>query len=187
MTRSVQQLIATNFSNSPSGYTGSRGAPGYTGSFGYTGSTSAFANFYSNVASLPANSTIGTIAFVSDNSSLYAFNGAEWVDTNPNTRNFFYILQTNSFTGPITGNVGYVPTRTIQLQSFEANVATNTNTTITLTVRKNNSTLQQFVLTGGQLGLTADFSNNSITTSDTIYLDVTSGSGSDLVARFNYK
>ncbi len=175
------------------GYTGSQGDIGYTGSqgdIGYTGSQGTpgtFASFYANISSLPPSADIGTLAFVSDNSSIYAFNGSEWIDTNPNTRNFFYILQTNSFTGPITGNVGFAPTRTIQLQSLEANVATNTSTTIVLTVRKNNDTLQQFSLTGGQLGLVSDFSNNSVTTSDTIYLDITSGSGTDLVARFNYK
>lgn len=177
------------------GYTGSQGIQGdigYTGSqgVGYTGSqgtSGTFASFYANISSLPPSADIGTLAFVSDNSSIYAFNGSEWIDTNPNTRNFFYILQTNSFTGPITGNVGFTPTRTIQLQSLEANVATNTSTTIVLTVRKNNDTLQQFSLTGGQLGLVSDFSNNSVTTSDTIYLDITSGSGTDLVARFNYK
>jgi hypothetical protein len=95
-------------------------------------------------------------------------------------------VQTSAFASTITGNVGFVPTRTIQLQSIEASVASKTSN-ITIRVRKNSSTLQEFVISGDSLSITGDFSSNTFTTSDTVFMDIIAGAGVDLAVKFNYK
>jgi hypothetical protein len=141
---------------------------------------------YDTVAELPESGTIGSQAFVTGNNKLYVWNGISWVDISANVRNYFYIVQTDQFTGPITGDQGYTPTRTIQLQSIEAVVSSKTSINIIIRVRKNNTTLQEFTITGDNLSVEADFSNNTFTTSDDVFLDIVEGSGTDLVVKFNY-
>ena len=145
------------------------------------------ASIYANIASLPAGSvTTGTLAFVTDVSRLFIYNGSAWINTAPATKNFFYILQTGSFSGSITGNVGYTPTRTITLSSLEASIAQAESANIVFSVQKNGSTLQSFTLLAGQTSLESDFGNNTITTSDTVSMNIVSGSGQDLAVRFIY-
>jgi carbamoylphosphate synthase small subunit len=99
---------------------------------------------------------------------------------------FFYLVQLNTFTGPVTGNVGFTPIKTIQLMSIQVSLAINTSTTIVFQIRKNNESLQEFTIDSDQLSLTAGVNTNSITTDDSVFLDIISGSGTDLVMKFNY-
>jgi len=98
----------------------------------------------------------------------------------------FYLLQLNPFTSPITGNVGFSPTETIQLLSINITLNEHVSSGITIRIKKNNTSLQEFTINTGELSFSADFNTNSITTSDNIYLDIVSGSGADLSAKFNY-
>jgi hypothetical protein len=144
------------------------------------------AAIYANVAALPASVATGTLAFVTAVSRLFIYTGSAWVNTAPATKNFFYILQTGSFTGPITGNVNYSPTRTITLSSIEASIAQAESANIVFSVMKNGSTIQSFTLLAGQTSLESDFGNNNITTSDVVTMNIVSGSGQDLAVRFIY-
>jgi hypothetical protein len=144
------------------------------------------AAIYANVASLPQTVATGTLAYVTDVARLFIYTGSAWVNTAPATKNFFYILQTGSFTGPIIGNVNYSPTRTITLSSLEASVAQAETANIVFSVMKNGTTVQSFTLLAGQTSLESDFGNNSITTSDVVTMNIVSGSGQDLAVRFIY-
>jgi len=134
-----------------------------------------------NFPANPANNQTFT-----SNGRLYVFDSAKSAWRIVVTESF-YLLQVNAFTAPITGNVGYVPTETIQLLSIDLTLAVNASANIVVAVRKNNDQLQEFTISSGALSLTANFTANSITTSDTVFLDIVSGSGTDLVAKFNYK
>ena len=144
------------------------------------------AAIYATVAALPASAVTGTLAFVTAVSRLFIYNGTAWINTAPATKNFFYILQTGSFTGPITGNVNYSPTRTITLSSIEASIAQAESANIVFSVMKNGSTIQSFTLLAGDTSLEGDFGNNSIATSDIVTMNIVSGSGQDLAVRFIY-
>lgn len=144
------------------------------------------AAIYATTASLPASVATGTLAFVTAVSRLFIYNGTAWINTAPATKNFFYILQTGSFTGPITGNVNYSPTRTITLSSIEASIAQAESANIVFSVMKNGTTLQSFTLLAGDTSLESDFGNNLITTADIVTMDIVSGSGQDLAVRFIY-
>lgn len=144
------------------------------------------AAIYATTASLPAGATTGTLAYVTDVARLFIYTGAAWVNTAPATKNFFYILQTGSFSGPITGNVSYSPTRTITLSAIEASIAQAESANIVFSVMKNGTTLQSFTLLAGDTSIESDFGNNSITTSDLVTMNIVSGSGQDLAVRFIY-
>jgi len=152
------------------------------------GGGSSLVTIYANVAALPSsNISAGQLAFVTDVGRLFIYNAAgAWINTAPSTKNFFYLLQSGSFSGPITGTVEYVPQSTIVLRSLEASLLTASGTNIVIAVQKNGTLLQQFTLTAGNILLEADFTNNSITTSDDITLNIVSGSGTDLAVRFIY-
>jgi hypothetical protein len=144
------------------------------------------AAIYATVAELPASVATGTLAFVTAVSRLFIYNGTSWINTAPATKNFFYILQTGSFTGPITGNVNYSPTRTITLSSIEASIAQAESANIVFSVMKNGTTLQSFTLLAGDTSLEGDFGNNLVATTDIVTMDIVSGSGQDLAVRFIY-
>ena len=145
------------------------------------------ASIYATAASLPASGVAtGTLAYVTAVGRLFIYTGTAWVNTAPATKNFFYILQTGSFTGPIVGNVNYSPTRTITLSSLEASVAQAETANIVFSVMKNGTTVQSFTLLAGQTSIESDFGNNSITTSDVVTMNIVSGSGQDLAVRFIY-
>ena len=127
----------------------------------------------------------GTLAFVSNVGRLFIYNTV-WINTAPSTKNFFYILQSGAFSGPITGTAEFVPLATIVLRSLEASLPTASGTNIVFAVQKNGSLLQQFTLTAGATLLESDFTANTITTSDEITLNIVSGSGTDLAVRFIY-
>jgi hypothetical protein len=152
------------------------------------GGGSSLVTIYENVAALPSsNISAGQLAFVTDVGRLFIYNAAgAWINTAPSTKNFFYLIQSGSFSGPITGTVEYVPLSTIVLRSLEASLPTASGTNIVIAVQKNGSLLQEFTLTAGSTLLEADFTNNSITTSDDITLNIVSGSGTDLAVRFIY-
>ena len=152
------------------------------------GGGSSLVTIYANVAALPSsNISAGQLAFVTDVGRLFIYNAAgAWINTAPSTKNFFYLIQSGAFSGPITGTVEYVPLSTIVLRSLEASLPTAAAANIVLAVQKNGSLLQQFTLTAGNTLLEADFTNNSITTSDDITLNIVSGSGTDLAVRFIY-
>jgi hypothetical protein len=152
------------------------------------GGGSSLVTIYANVAALPSsNISAGQLAFVTDVGRLFIYNAAgAWINTAPSTKNFFYLIQSGSFSGPITGTVEYVPLSTIVLRSLEASLPTASGTNIVIAVQKNGSLLQEFTLTAGSTLLEADFTNNSITTSDDITLNIVSGSGTDLAVRFIY-
>ncbi len=152
------------------------------------GGGSSLVTIYASVANLPSsNISAGQLAFVTDVGRLFIYNAAgAWINTAPSTKNFFYLIQSGSFSGPITGTVEYVPQSTIVLRSLEASLPTASGTNIVIAVQKNGSLLEEFTLTAGSTLLEEDFTNNSITTSDDITLNIVSGSGTDLAVRFIY-
>ena len=127
------------------------------------------------------------------NDEIFVSNGVSFIfdDTKSAWRKVsvqsFYLIQLNTFTAPITGNVGFTPTETVQLLSIDATLAEHTSAGITIRINKNGTSLQEFTISTGELSLTDNFNTNSITTSDTVYLDIVSGSGTDLTIKFNYK
>lgn len=127
------------------------------------------------------------------NDELFVSNGVSFVFDDAKsawrkaTIRAFYLIQVNAFTAPITGNVGFTPTETVQLLSIDVTLAEHTSAGITIRINKNGTSLQEFNINAGELSLTANFNTNSITTSDTVYLDIVSGSGTDLAVKFNYK
>ena len=98
----------------------------------------------------------------------------------------FYILQTGSFTGPITGTVQFTPTSTITILAIEASISSIEATNIVFAVLKNGVLLQEFTIQAGTIELQSAFTNNTITSSDVITLNIVSGSGQDLVVQFTY-
>jgi hypothetical protein len=129
----------------------------------------------------------GSFAYVRSDSSLYAYIDGQWVATNSRNANIFYILQTDSFSAPITGNNAFIPTRNITLTSIDLTVSSNVATNLVVRVRQNSTELQQFTILAGNGSSSGDFSNNTVLSTDSIFLDIVSGSGTDLVAKFIYK
>lgn len=144
------------------------------------------AAIYPNVASLPVEASTGTLAYVTDAARVFIYTGVVWANTAPSTKNFFYILQTGSFSGPLLGSVSYSPAKTITLSSLEASIAQAESANIVFSVMKNGVALQSFTLLAGQTSLESDFGNNSFDTSDVITMDIVSGTGQDLAVRFIY-
>jgi hypothetical protein len=189
--------VGTTGPTGPTGPTGATGdastvagPTGPTGAVGPTGPTAegggGVVDIYATTGSLPTSGvSTGELAFVSDVGRLFIYDTI-WINTAPSTKNFFYILQSGAFLGPITGTVEYTPLTTIVLKSLEASVPTASGTNIVFAVQKNGSLLQQFTLTAGDTLLESDFTSNTITSSDDITLDIVSGSGSDLAVRFIY-
>lgn len=99
----------------------------------------------------------------------------------------FYIVQTGEFTGPITGTVQFTPANTIRITSIEATIPNTEATDIVFAVVKNEVSLQEFTLLAGSVEVTSAVTNNTITSSDNITLDIISGSGQDLAVRFLYE
>jgi len=60
------------------------------------------------------------------------------------------------------------------------------NAAVIFSINKNGSELQQFTIPTGQNTVTANFTTNSILTTDTLTLDVDSGSGENLTVKVDY-
>jgi hypothetical protein len=101
--------------------------------------------------------------------------------------NQFYIIQTGEFTGPITGTVEFTPTSTITITAIESSIANIEVADIVFAVVKNGTVLQQFTIPAGAVELDSAVTNNTVTSSDIITLDILSGSGQDLAVRFLYE
>ena len=148
---------------------------------------SAGTSIYSTIAELPLAGAVGSLAYVTQNSTLYLFNGQQWISASPGTKNFFYIVQAGTFSGPIVGDAAYSPSRSITITSIEATLSQAPAGSVTFSLLKNGVSIQQFTIPSGQSLLEADVSSNNINTSDTVTMNVVSGSGQDLAVRFIYR
>lgn len=142
---------------------------------------------YQTASQLPGSAQTGALAYVTSDSKLYFYTGSQWVSSAPTTKNFFHIVQTGSFTGPIVGDAEYSPDRTITITSIEADLASNVSGPLVFQLLKNGTSIQQFTVLSGQSSLESDVTTNSINTSDVITMNIVSGSGQDLAVRIIYR
>jgi len=112
------------------------------------------------------------------------WDGTSWVNSNANTT--FYMLRAGSFVAPLTGTKTFNPDRTVSLQTLTATIEQSVNAAVIFSINKNGSELQQFTIPTGQNTVTANFTTNSILTTDTLTLDVDSGSGENLTVKVDY-
>jgi hypothetical protein len=80
----------------------------------------------------------------------------------------------------------FSPDRTVSLQTLTATIEQSVNAAVIFSINKNGSELQQFTIPTGQNTITANFTTNSILTTDTLTLDVDSGSGENLTVKIDY-
>ena len=150
-----------------------------------TGSGGAGVTTYALLSDLPtADNTQGDLGFVTATKALYVWDGTSWVNSNANTT--FYMLRAGSFVAPLTGTKTFSPDRTVSLQTLTATIEQSVNAAVIFSINKNGSELQQFTIPTGQNTVTANFTTNSILTTDTLTLDVDSGSGENLTVKVDY-
>lgn len=142
---------------------------------------------YQTVGQLPVSAASGALAYVVQDARLYFYTGTQWVNTAPSTKNFFYIVQSGNFTGPIVGDAEYSPDRTITIAAIEATLATAASGPVVFQILKNGTSIQQFTIQSGQTTVESDVTSNSINTTDTVTMNIVSGSGQDLAVRFIYR
>lgn len=126
----------------------------------------------------------GDMGFVTGTKAFYVFDGTNWV--NPNDPSFAYLLRAGDFTGPLTGTESFSPNRTVTLQTITASIESSVSSNVVFTIKKTGSSLQQFTIPAGDTLITANFTTNSVSSSDTITLDVDSGSGRNLTVKIKY-
>ena len=150
-----------------------------------TGSGGAGVTTYALLSDLPTSgNTQGDLGFVTATKALYVWDGTSWVNSNANTT--FYMLRAGSFVAPLTGTKTFNPDRTVSLQTLTATIEQSVNAAVIFSINKNGSELQQFTIPTGQNTVTANFTTNSILTTDTLTLDVDSGSGENLTVKVDY-
>jgi hypothetical protein len=126
----------------------------------------------------------GDMGFVTETKAFYVFDGTNWV--NPNDPSFAYLIRAGDFTGPLTGTESFSPNRTVTLQTITASIESSVASNVVFTIKKTGSSLQQFTIPAGDTLVTANFTTNSVLSSDTITLDVDSGSGRNLTVKIKY-
>ncbi len=100
----------------------------------------------------------------------------------------YYFINAGNFTGPVEGTKNITPTKDITLLNLSATIDAAVGSSIIFDVEKNDSAIQSFAITSGQTDITASFNSGlTFTDSDIISVDITSGSGKDLVVKINYK
>jgi len=100
----------------------------------------------------------------------------------------YYFINAGNFTGPVEGTKNITPTKDITLLNLTAAIDAAVGSSIIFDVEKNDSAIQSFAITSGQTDITASFNSGlTFTDSDIISVDITSGSGKDLVVKINYK
>ena len=150
-----------------------------------TGSGGAGVTTYALLSDLPTSgNTQGDLGFVTATKALYVWDGTSWVNSNANTT--FYMLRAGNFVAPLTGTKTFSPDRTVSLQTLTATIEQSVNAAVFLSINKNGSELQQFTIPTGQNTVTANFTTNSILTTDILTLDVDSGSGENLTVKVDY-
>ena len=126
----------------------------------------------------------GDMGFVTGTKAFYVFDGTNWV--NPNDPSFAYLIRAGDFTGPLTGTESFSPNRTVTLQTITASIESSVASNVVFTIKKTGSSLQQFTIPAGDTLVTANFTTNSVLSSDTITLDIDSGSGRNLTVKIKY-
>lgn len=150
-----------------------------------TGSGGAGVTTYALLSDLPSTgNTQGDLGFVTATKALYVWDGTSWVNSNANTT--FYMLRAGNFVAPLTGTKTFSPDRTVSLQTLTATIEQSVSAAVIFSINKNGSELQQFTIPTGQNTITANFTTNSILTTDTLTLDVDSGSGENLTVKVDY-
>jgi hypothetical protein len=150
-----------------------------------TGSGGAGVTTYALLSDLPSTeNTQGDLGFVAATKALYVWDGTSWVNSNAKTT--FYMLRAGNFVAPLTGTKTFSPDRTVSLQTLTATIEQSVNAAVIFSINKNGSELQQFTIPTGQNTITANFTTNSILTTDTLTLDVDSGSGENLTVKVDY-
>ena len=158
---------------------------GFSGGAGATGSGGAGVTTYALLSDLPTSgNTQGDLGFVTATKALYVWDGTSWVNSNANTT--FYMLRAGNFVAPLTGTKTFSPDRTVSLQTLTATIEQSVSAAVIFSINKNGSELQQFTIPTGQNTVTANFTTNSILTTDILTLDVDSGSGENLTVKVDY-
>ena len=158
---------------------------GFSGGAGATGSGGAGVTTYALLSGLPTSgNTQGDLGFVTATKALYVWDGTSWVNSNANTT--FYMLRAGNFVAPLTGTKTFSPDRTVSLQTLTATIEQSVSAAVIFSINKNGSELQQFTIPTGQNTVTANFTTNSILTTDILTLDVDSGSGENLTVKVDY-
>ena len=149
-----------------------------------SGAAASGVSTYANVAALPASATAGTLAYVTTTKALYVWDGSSWLNSNAQTT--FYLIRAGTFTGPLTGTKTFSPNRTITLSTLTATVDTAVSGTLIFSVMKNGVELQQFSIASGQTTATSNVTTNSILATDTLTINIISGSATNLTVRIDY-
>ena len=140
---------------------------------------------YALLSGLPTSgNTQGDLGFVTATKALYVWDGTSWANSNANTT--FYMLRAGNFVAPLTGTKTFSPDRTVSLQTLTATIEQSVSAAVIFSINKNGSELQQFTIPTGQNTVTANFTTNSILTTDILTLDVDSGSGENLTVKVDY-
>ena len=141
---------------------------------------------YDSNGQLPLLATDGTMAYIKDNNDLYIFDSGDgWV--NPAEPSNFIIVRAGSFTAPLTGTQSWTPTRTVKLKSWTADVSINSGSgSLVFSVLKNGTSITQGSILSGQTSATGTFSANSVTSSDSITMNIDSGAGTSLSLDIDY-
>jgi len=149
-----------------------------------SGSGGSGVTTYALLSDLPVSATQGDLAFVTATKALYVWDGTSWANSNANTT--FYMLRAGNFVAPLVGTKTFSPDRTVTLQTLTATIAASVSADVIFSINKNGTELQQFTILQGQNTVTANFTTNSILTTDQLTLDVDSGSGENLTVKIDY-
>ena len=144
---------------------------------------------YANYAAFPTSgNTLSDQAYDEATDTLYIWNSSQWLDINRQTVFSYYLVNAGDFTGPQEGTQSITPTNNITLTNLAASIDASVGSAIIFDVEKNDSAIQSFTIPSGQTEITANFNSNlTFTNSDNISVDITSGTGKDLVVKINYK
>ena len=142
---------------------------------------------YDSAGLFPATASNGQLAYDRNLNDLYVWDSDETSWVNPSAVSNFLIVRAGSFTAPVTGSETWTPTRTVKLKSWTADVDANTGDgSLVFSVLKNGTSIGQGSILSGQTSATGTFTANSITSSDSITMNIDSGAGTSLSLDIDY-
>ncbi len=98
------------------------------------------------------------------------------------------MMQAGNVPNTFTGTSRYYPTSNISIVNVFASLGTASSANLGFTIKKNGNNVGNFTVTANSYRLTGTSANISVTTSDYLTLDITSGSGAtDLKVDLQYK
>ena len=147
-------------------------------------STSAFT--YANITGKP---TLGNISSVdlsgNANTVLYGNGAFAAIATSTGT---ITLAQPGNITTPFTGVSRFYPTSNLTITNVFASLGTVSSGNLGFMIKKNGSNVGTFTVTGNTFRMSDTSANISVSTTDYLTLDVTSGSGAtDLRVDLKYK